>query len=136
MAFASGGRVTPHHTIRIDPLTALRMGMRRRQAGTEPAGTGEYNNFYPKEGHFACGACEAPLYSATSKFKDSGWIAFDKCFHTPDGVCNVGVKPDFGACCGGWGGVGLGMVTERRSVGASMDTGESLVGGSAGIEAR
>jgi hypothetical protein len=72
------------------------------QAGTEPAGTGKYNNFYPKEGHFACGACEAPLYSATSKFKDSGWIAFDKCFHTADGACNVGVKPDFGACCSPW----------------------------------
>jgi len=68
-----------------------------RKAGTEPAGTGEYNNFYPKDGHFACGACEAPLYSATSKFKDSGWIAFDKCFHTADGACNVGVKPDFGS---------------------------------------
>ena len=44
-----------------------------RQKGTEMAGTGEYNKFYPKpgEGYFECRACKNPLYSAASKF-DSG----------------------------------------------------------------
>jgi hypothetical protein len=27
-----------------------------RNKGTEPAGTSEYNTFYPKEGHFVCKA--------------------------------------------------------------------------------
>lgn len=40
-------------------------------------------------------SCEAPLYSVESKFKDSGWIAFDKCFYDGD-KCHVGVKPDYG----------------------------------------
>lgn len=54
-----------------------------RQKGTERAGTGEYNDFYPKagEGHFACRACGNPLYSAEAKFKSGcGWPAFDKCY--------------------------------------------------------
>jgi peptide-methionine (R)-S-oxide reductase len=44
-----------------------------RGKGTEPAGTGEYADFHPAagEGHFACRACRAPLYSAAAKF-DSG----------------------------------------------------------------
>jgi peptide-methionine (R)-S-oxide reductase len=49
--------------------------------GTERAGTGEYNKFYPKEGHFACKVCKSPLYSAASKFDSGcGWPAFDKCY--------------------------------------------------------
>lgn len=77
-----------------------------RRAGTEPAGTGKYNTFYPEKGHFACGGCNAPMYSASSKFKDSGWIAFEKCYHDGD-LCHVGVKPDWGSLeifcnlCGG-----------------------------------
>ena len=35
------------------------------------AGTGKFDKFYPKEGHFACAACAQPLYSAAAKF-DSG----------------------------------------------------------------
>lgn len=52
-----------------------------RQKGTEYPGTGEYDRFYPKEGHFQCRACGNPLYSAESKFKSGcGWPAFDKCY--------------------------------------------------------
>lgn len=52
-----------------------------RQKGTEPAGSGEYDGFYPKEGHFQCAGCSAPLYSAEAKFKSGcGWPAFDKCY--------------------------------------------------------
>uniref|UniRef100_A0A7S0P3N8 Peptide-methionine (R)-S-oxide reductase n=1 Tax=Calcidiscus leptoporus TaxID=127549 RepID=A0A7S0P3N8_9EUKA len=50
-----------------------------RKKGTEYPGTGEYDKFYPKEGHFACAACPQPLYSAQSKFDSGcGWPAFDK----------------------------------------------------------
>ena len=49
--------------------------------GTERPGTGEYNKFKPKEGHFACNVCKTPLYSAQSKFDSGcGWPAFDKCY--------------------------------------------------------
>lgn len=52
-----------------------------RQKGTEYPGTGEYDGFYPKEGHFVCRACGNPLYSASSKFKSGcGWPAFDMCY--------------------------------------------------------
>jgi len=44
-----------------------------REKGTERAGSGEYNKFYPKEGHFQCAACGNPLYSAQAKF-DSGYV--------------------------------------------------------------
>ena len=50
-----------------------------REKGTERPGTGEYNKFYPKDGHFACGGCGLPLYSAEAKFDSGcGWPAFDK----------------------------------------------------------
>mmetsp|Transcript_4906 Transcript_4906/g.10662 ORF Transcript_4906/g.10662 Transcript_4906/m.10662 type:complete len:151 (-) Transcript_4906:371-823(-) len=54
-----------------------------RAKGTEPAGTGEYDKFYPKagEGYFACRGCGNPLYSAQAKFNSGcGWPAFDKCY--------------------------------------------------------
>jgi len=50
-----------------------------RQKGTEYPGTGEYDKYYPKEGHFVCAGCEQPLYSAAAKFDSGcGWPAFDK----------------------------------------------------------
>lgn len=52
-----------------------------REKGTEYPGTGEYDGFYPKEGHFVCRGCGNPLYSAESKFKSGcGWPAFDMCY--------------------------------------------------------
>jgi peptide-methionine (R)-S-oxide reductase len=54
-----------------------------REKGTELAGTGEYDKFFPKkhEGHFCCRGCGQPLYSADSKFNSGcGWPAFDKCY--------------------------------------------------------
>ena len=52
-----------------------------RLKGTERPGTGEYNKYYPTEGHFVCAApsCAQPLYSAQAKFDSGcGWPAFDK----------------------------------------------------------
>ena len=66
-----------------------------RQGGTEAPGRGEYHEFFPKNGYFACRACKHPLYSSTSKFKDCGWDAFDKCFYS-DGKCHVGVRAEGG----------------------------------------
>ncbi|KAA8498586.1 Peptide methionine sulfoxide reductase B5 [Porphyridium purpureum] len=52
-----------------------------REKGTERPGTGEYNKFYPTEGHYVCAACSAPLYSAQAKFDSGcGWPAYDKCY--------------------------------------------------------
>jgi len=54
-----------------------------RQKGTEPAGTGKLEKFYPTkdEGHFVCAGCANPLYSASAKFDSGcGWPAFDKCY--------------------------------------------------------
>ena len=50
-----------------------------RQKGTERPGSGEYNKFAPKDGHFVCAGCEQSLYSAAAKFDSGcGWPAFDK----------------------------------------------------------
>ena len=50
-----------------------------RQKGTERPGTGEYDKFYPQDGHFVCAGCDIPLYSAAAKFDSGcGWPAFDK----------------------------------------------------------
>jgi len=47
-----------------------------RQKGTEPAGTGKYEN-QDGEGVYACAGCETPLYKSNTKFKSGcGWPAF------------------------------------------------------------
>ena len=52
-----------------------------REAATEPAGSGEYDKFYPSSGHFVCRCCGAALYAAAAKFDSgSGWPAFDQCY--------------------------------------------------------
>ncbi|EGD80339.1 SelR domain-containing protein [Salpingoeca rosetta] len=80
-----------------------------REKGTERAGSGEYDKFYPKkgEGHFACRGCGNPLYSAAAKFNSGcGWPAFDKCYK---GAVTTHVDNSFGMrrveiVCGACGG--------------------------------
>jgi len=48
-----------------------------REKGTEPASSGTYDKHYPTVGTYNCAACDAPLYTADTKFKSGcGWPAF------------------------------------------------------------
>ncbi len=47
-----------------------------REKGTERAFSGEYNKFY-KDGMYHCAACNAPLFSSSTKFDSgTGWPSF------------------------------------------------------------
>jgi methionine-R-sulfoxide reductase len=49
-----------------------------RLKGTEPAFSGEYNDFY-QEGEFLCKCCAAHLFSSQNKYNShSGWPSFFK----------------------------------------------------------
>lgn len=62
-----------------------------RCKGTERPYSGQYDNFFPEQGHFVCAACTSPLYSAAAKFRAGcGWPAFEACYKgavdaVPDG---------------------------------------------------
>jgi len=54
---------------------------------TEAPFSGEYDNFY-KEGVYICRQCNAPLYTAKTKFDAGcGWPAFDDAY--PDAVTRI-----------------------------------------------
>jgi len=66
-----------------------------RRRGTEPPGSHPYDKMMPEKGHFSCGACGLPLYSAQSKFESNcGWPVFDKVYASPDVGQHVGSRPD------------------------------------------
>ena len=94
-----------------------------RKKGTEPARTGVYDKFYPKEGHFVCAGCGTPLYSAQAKFDSGcGWPAFDKCY---EGTVKTEIDNAFGmrrveilcAACDGH----LGHVFENEGLTPTME---------------
>ena len=65
-----------------------------RQKGTEAPFTGEYDKHQPKEGFYACAACNTPLYKADQKFKSGcGWPAF---FDTVPGAVTRHTDRTFG----------------------------------------
>ena len=48
---------------------------------SEAEGSGEYDRFFPTEGHFVCRGCRNPLFSAAAKYKRGcGWPSFDRCY--------------------------------------------------------
>jgi len=80
--FASGAS----HTLTSDEKYVI------EGKGTEAAGTGKYDKFYPTEGYFACRKCGSPIYSFQAKFDSGcGWPAFDKCY---DGAITAKTEDD------------------------------------------
>ena len=80
-----------------------------KEKETEPRGSGEYNEVYPKQGHFrassvglklltcsGCKACGTPLYSAESKIRaHCGWPAFGSCLQMEGHLASVVAQVDW-----------------------------------------
>mmetsp|Transcript_22684 Transcript_22684/g.51870 ORF Transcript_22684/g.51870 Transcript_22684/m.51870 type:complete len:268 (-) Transcript_22684:33-836(-) len=67
-----------------------------RDKVTEPRGSGEYDKFFPSAGHFRCGGCEIPLYSASAKMQGGcGWPAFSRCYADADDRPRVVAQVDW-----------------------------------------
>lgn len=65
--------------MRLNNLTPREQSVILSKA-TEPAFSGEYNNFW-KDGVYICKQCNAPLFSSKSKFDAGcGWPSFDEHF--------------------------------------------------------
>ncbi|KAI2618611.1 SelR-domain-containing protein [Hypomontagnella submonticulosa] len=78
-----------------------------REKGTEPAGSGKYDKFYPESGVYTCAGCNTPLYKANHKFKSGcGWPAY---FDSIPGAVTRHVDNSWGMsrteiCCANCGG--------------------------------
>ena len=72
---AVGGCMVPLKSLLLEPLTVQERDCVHSFLPLfclTPASSGEYDKFYPTEGHFVCAACETPLYSAQAKFNRWG----------------------------------------------------------------
>uniref|UniRef100_A0A7S4PSI7 MsrB domain-containing protein n=1 Tax=Alexandrium monilatum TaxID=311494 RepID=A0A7S4PSI7_9DINO len=81
---ASGEAPWPTHPLEDEEWEQLLSPARYsvlRDKVTEPRGSGEYDKFFPGEGHFRCAGCDTPLYSAAAKMQGGcGWPAFGRCY--------------------------------------------------------
>jgi peptide-methionine (R)-S-oxide reductase len=70
-------RHTPHFRLSFNPKIFIEQFRVLREKGTEAPFTGKYDKHLPEAGVYTCAGCDAPLYTATHKFKSGcGWPAY------------------------------------------------------------